>query len=292
MIGPKCDCTICRYWRLLFFLPCLIYFLCVLVNRWWGWGRGAASAQLLRLFHAHILYLLEDPVCLRPTHRVLEWLGVLHSVNHCHWHFNSHYRRPSLPFRVHRRPERHCHCSGLCSTGDFSSWLVRCSCCHSCCCKHSCIAEVWIRKVNVRMYSWLASFSNLTVFFFPDTFASKVAATQDQYADASVGNVTGSNAVNVFLGIGVAWSVSAIYWEVKGKVFRVDPGSLAFSVTLFTIFAFLCMGVLMLRRRPSIGGELGGPRVPKVLTSLLFFGLWFLYVLFSSLEAYCHIQGF
>ncbi|XP_045895677.1 sodium/calcium exchanger 2a isoform X1 [Micropterus dolomieu] len=126
----------------------------------------------------------------------------------------------------------------------------------------------------------------------PDTFASKVAATQDQYADACVGNVTGSNAVNVFLGIGVAWSVAAVYWEVKGKVFRVDPGSLAFSVTLFTIFAFFTMGVLMLRRRPSIGGELGGPRIPRVLTSLLFFGLWFLYVLFSSLEAYCHIQGF
>ncbi|XP_047186446.1 sodium/calcium exchanger 2a isoform X2 [Scophthalmus maximus] len=126
----------------------------------------------------------------------------------------------------------------------------------------------------------------------PDTFASKLAATQDQYADACVGNVTGSNAVNVFLGIGVAWSVAAVYWKVKGKVFRVDPGSLAFSVTLFTIFAFFSMGVLMLRRRPSIGGELGGPRIPKILTSLLFFGLWFLYILFSSLEAYCHIQGF
>ncbi|KAM9347893.1 sodium/calcium exchanger 2a isoform 2-T2 [Symphorus nematophorus] len=126
----------------------------------------------------------------------------------------------------------------------------------------------------------------------PDTFASKVAATQDQYADACIGNVTGSNAVNVFLGIGVAWSVAAVYWEVKGKAFRVDPGSLAFSVTLFTIFAFFSMGVLMLRRRPSIGGELGGPRLPKVLTSLLFFGLWLLYILFSSLEAYCHIQGF
>ncbi|XP_051257469.1 sodium/calcium exchanger 2a isoform X1 [Dicentrarchus labrax] len=126
----------------------------------------------------------------------------------------------------------------------------------------------------------------------PDTFASKVAATQDQYADACIGNVTGSNAVNVFLGIGLAWSVAAVYWQVKGKVFRVDPGSLAFSVTLFTIFAFLSMGMLMLRRRPSIGGELGGPRITKVLTSLLLFGLWFLYVLFSSLEAYCHIQGF
>uniref|UniRef100_A0A672FRM3 Sodium/calcium exchanger 2-like n=1 Tax=Salarias fasciatus TaxID=181472 RepID=A0A672FRM3_SALFA len=126
----------------------------------------------------------------------------------------------------------------------------------------------------------------------PDTFASKVAAMQDQHADASVGNVTGSNAVNVFLGIGVAWSVAAIYWKVKGKQFRVDPGSLAFSVTLFTIFAFICMAVLLFRRRPSIGGELGGPRVSRLLTTLLFLGLWFLYILFSSLEAYCHINGF
>ncbi|KAJ8383650.1 hypothetical protein AAFF_G00216210 [Aldrovandia affinis] len=126
----------------------------------------------------------------------------------------------------------------------------------------------------------------------PDTFASKVAATQDQYADASVGNVTGSNAVNVFLGIGVAWSVAAVYWKVKGETSRVDPGSLAFSVTLFTIFAFVSMGVLLFRRRPSIGGELGGPHGAKVLTTSLLFGLWLLYVLFSSLEAYCHIQGF
>ncbi|XP_051814130.1 sodium/calcium exchanger 2-like [Acanthochromis polyacanthus] len=126
----------------------------------------------------------------------------------------------------------------------------------------------------------------------PDTFASKVAAMQDQHADASVGNVTGSNAVNVFLGIGVAWSVAAVYWNIKGRAFEVDPGSLAFSVTLFTIFAFICMAVLLFRRRPSIGGELGGPRVPRLLTTLLFLGLWFLYILFSSLEAYCHINGF
>ncbi|XP_043975952.1 sodium/calcium exchanger 2b isoform X1 [Gambusia affinis] len=126
----------------------------------------------------------------------------------------------------------------------------------------------------------------------PDTFASKVAAVQDQHADASVGNVTGSNAVNVFLGIGVAWSVAAIYWAIKGKQFKVDPGSLAFSVTLFTIFAFICMGVLLFRRRPSIGGELGGPRASRLLTTMLFFGLWLLYIFFSSLEAYCHIKGF
>uniref|UniRef100_H3D9V1 Solute carrier family 8 member 2b n=1 Tax=Tetraodon nigroviridis TaxID=99883 RepID=H3D9V1_TETNG len=126
----------------------------------------------------------------------------------------------------------------------------------------------------------------------PDTFASKVAAIQDQHADASVGNVTGSNAVNVFLGIGLAWTVAAVYWKFQGKEFKVDPGSLAFSVTLFTIFAFIAMAVLLFRRRPSIGGELGGPRMSRLLTTLLFLGLWFLYILFSSLEAYCHIKGF
>ncbi|XP_069568412.1 sodium/calcium exchanger 1b isoform X3 [Brachyistius frenatus] len=126
----------------------------------------------------------------------------------------------------------------------------------------------------------------------PDTFASKVAAIQDQYADASIGNVTGSNAVNVFLGIGVAWSIAAIYHQSQGNEFKVDPGRLAFSVTLFTIFAFISVGTLMYRRRPEIGGELGGPRTAKVLTTMLFFSLWLLYILFSSLEAYCHIQGF
>ncbi|XP_061098633.1 sodium/calcium exchanger 3 isoform X2 [Conger conger] len=126
----------------------------------------------------------------------------------------------------------------------------------------------------------------------PDTFASKVAAVQDTYADASIGNVTGSNAVNVFLGIGVAWSVAAIYWQMQGKPFVVPAGSLAFSVTLFTIFAFLAVSVLLYRRRAHIGGELGGPRGHRLATSAFLFSLWLLYILFSGLEAYCHIQGF
>ena len=57
-----------------------------------------------------------------------------------------------------------------------------------------------------------------------------MAALQDQCADASIGNVTGSNAVNVFLGLGVAWSVAAVYWAVQGRPFEVRTGTLAFSV--------------------------------------------------------------
>ncbi|XP_046747323.1 sodium/calcium exchanger 3 [Diprion similis] len=126
----------------------------------------------------------------------------------------------------------------------------------------------------------------------PDTFASKVAACQDKYADASVGNVTGSNAVNVFLGIGIAWSIAAIYHACHGRKFEVQPGNLAFSVTLFCTEACFVIIVLLLRRAKNIGGELGGPLVPKYLTSIFLFSLWIFYLVMSTLEAYGVIGGF
>merc|ERR1719450_1398472 len=49
----------------------------------------------------------------------------------------------------------------------------------------------------------------------PDTFASKTAAVMDPYADASIGNITGSNSVNVFIGLGLSWTIAAFYWEFK-----------------------------------------------------------------------------
>lgn len=126
----------------------------------------------------------------------------------------------------------------------------------------------------------------------PDTFASKVAACNDKYADSSIGNVTGSNAVNVFLGIGVAWSIAAIHHSLRGSKFEVTPGNLAFSVTLFCVCAFVCCTVLLIRRHPAVGGELGGPMKYKLPTTILFVGLWCFYVLMSSLEAYDIIEGF
>jgi len=50
----------------------------------------------------------------------------------------------------------------------------------------------------------------------PDTFASMAAAKMDPHADASIGNVTGSNSVNVFLGVGLAWALAAFKWETGG----------------------------------------------------------------------------
>jgi len=125
----------------------------------------------------------------------------------------------------------------------------------------------------------------------PDTFASKVATINDETADSSIGNVTGSNSVNVFLGIGLAWCVAAIYHAANGDVFRVNPGSLGFSVLVFCIEALVCISLMMFRRfNPNIGAELGGPAGWRKVTSCFCACLWLNYVLLSALQTYCHIE--
>merc|ERR1712038_2181704 len=124
----------------------------------------------------------------------------------------------------------------------------------------------------------------------PDTFASKTAAIEDETADASVGNVTGSNAVNVFLGIGIAWTMAAVYWEAQGEQFIVPVGSLGFSVTIFCLEALCAILILLARRHPSIGGELGGPKFFKTISSSIFVFFWCFYVMISALEMYGVIE--
>lgn len=114
-----------------------------------------------------------------------------------------------------------------------------------------------------------------------------MAAIQDRYADGSVGNVTGSNAVNVFLGIGLAWMFASIYHYFNGTRFVVVPGSLAFSVTMFCTFALIAISIMMFRRNKYIGGELGGPTGWRYISSFIFISLWLAYVIFSSLDSYC-----
>jgi len=50
----------------------------------------------------------------------------------------------------------------------------------------------------------------------PDTFASMTAARNSRYADEAVGNITGSNCVNVFLGLGLPWLIGTI-WKLNSK---------------------------------------------------------------------------
>ena len=56
----------------------------------------------------------------------------------------------------------------------------------------------------------------------PDTFASMAAAQADDNADASIVNVTGSNSVNVFLGLGLPWLIASLYWNNPSETAMED----------------------------------------------------------------------
>lgn len=143
----------------------------------------------------------------------------------------------------------------------------------------------------------------------PDTFASKTAAQQDDCADNSVGNVTGSNSVNVFLGLGMPWTLAAFHWESIGATqdwkehmykgstyeslyigqyasggFIMPAGSLSFSVTVFTVCSLLCF-VLLAWRRKQYGGELGGPSFAQKRDSMIMFSLWLVYIVASIIQS-------
>ncbi|CAE7237941.1 Slc8a3 [Symbiodinium sp. CCMP2592] len=117
----------------------------------------------------------------------------------------------------------------------------------------------------------------------PDTMASRTAAKSDDTADNSIGNITGSNAVNVLLGMGISWTIGAAYWAHNGVTeewrghqttagnyetlylgsnpeggFIVVAGAISFSVSAFAVLAMLCVALLYMRR-VTYGGELGGP---------------------------------
>lgn len=120
----------------------------------------------------------------------------------------------------------------------------------------------------------------------PDTFASMAAAQAEPYADSAVGNVTGSNSVNVFLGLGIPWIIASIYYQYvseKTDYYFVPAGSLGFSVMVFCTVAITCIFFLIIRRK-VVGGELGGSPIGRLFSCIFLVFLWGLYILMSILQ--------
>ena len=120
----------------------------------------------------------------------------------------------------------------------------------------------------------------------PDTFASMTAAKESRYADSAVGNVTGSNSVNVFLGLGLPWVIAIIYEvyvaENPLKSYRYPAKGLDLSVLLFLVCSLVGL-VVLVARRIVVKGELGGSPTGRKLSAIFFVGLWVSYITVSSL---------
>ena len=96
----------------------------------------------------------------------------------------------------------------------------------------------------------------------------------DPFADASIGNIMGSNSVNVFLGLGLPWLIGSIYWAVAGTnspgygKWQVRPlASVSFVICLGDLQIALGGGETDARRRSWGGGvgEMGFHALPFVL---------------------------
>ena len=87
----------------------------------------------------------------------------------------------------------------------------------------------------------------------PDTFASRTAAINSEHADSAVGNINGSNSVNVFLGLGLPWTIASVYNRVKyNRDYFVKTKAIGFSVIMFLLVSVVCFAILLLRRWVSL----------------------------------------
>ena len=61
-------------------------------------------------------------------------------------------------------------------------------------------------------------------------------------------------------------------------------GDVSYSVLVYTIMATICVCILFVRRF-AFGAELGGPAVPRMLTSIILVTMWIVYIVLSAVES-------
>ncbi|GLU16833.1 hypothetical protein SLE2022_332470 [Rubroshorea leprosula] len=120
---------------------------------------------------------------------------------------------------------------------------------------------------------------------WPDLVASKIAAERQLTADSAIANITCSNSVNIYVGIGIPWLIDTAYnFIVYKEPLRIQNAEgLSFSLLVFFCTSAGCIAVLVFRRL-TLGAELGGPRIWAWTTSVYLMLLWIIFVVLSSLK--------
>lgn len=120
---------------------------------------------------------------------------------------------------------------------------------------------------------------------WPDLVASKIAAERQLTADSAIANITCSNSVNIYVGIGIPWLINTAYnFITYGEPLRIENAEgLGFTLMVFFSTSVGCISVLVVRRL-ILGAELGGPRFWAWVTSVFFMLLWLIFVVLPSLR--------
>ncbi|KAL2499705.1 Magnesium/proton exchanger [Abeliophyllum distichum] len=120
---------------------------------------------------------------------------------------------------------------------------------------------------------------------WPDLVASKIAAERQITADSAIANITCSNSVNIYVGIGIPWLIDTLYnFIAYREPLRIENADgLSYSLLVFFSTSVGCIGVLVLRRL-IFGAELGGPKLWAWVTCVYFMSLWLIFVILSSLR--------
>jgi solute carrier family 8 (sodium/calcium exchanger) len=116
----------------------------------------------------------------------------------------------------------------------------------------------------------------------PGLFVSRLSVVHDLDANPALENMTGSNSVNVFVGLGIPWLIGSLYhgYAPAGKgEYRVPAGSLGFSLGIFFGVAVIAVLFQMVRRWVH-GADFGGQSKAASNAGALFLTVvWMVYVL-------------
>ena len=85
----------------------------------------------------------------------------------------------------------------------------------------------------------------------PDTFASKIAAVSEKTADNAIGNVTGSNSVNVFMGLGIPWMIASIYHAAK--VCYIQYYTISSPIYVLLLYYTLGTKIICIEKQQFVG---------------------------------------
>lgn len=129
----------------------------------------------------------------------------------------------------------------------------------------------------------------------PDFYASKAIALDKTvtYADAVIGGIFASNAINIFIGLGLPWTIASVYYELYREdtffIGYAQGADMTFCIIMFFVASFVTLMILLIRRW-RWGGELGGvgeqAEFCKSFSGILLILCWGLFAYLTILNCY------